>query len=387
MAGFGLCQVRNDLIQEKCKLMEKFYRLLFISFLTILLAACGPEDNATTPQSSDIDNSKTYNWKMVTTWPPGFPVLQKGAERFADNIKAMSNGRLDIKVYAGGELIPPLQTFDAVSQGTVEMGHGSAYYWAGKVPEAQFFSTVPFGMTARGMNAWLYDGGGLELWREVYKPFHVIPFPLGNTGVQMGGWFNKEINSLEDIKGLKMRIPGLGGKVFAKAGGNPVLLAGSEVYTALERNTIDATEWIGPYHDQRLGLYRAAEHYYYPGWHEPGTVLELTINERAWLSLPADLQAIVSNAAQAENVRMLSEMEQKNMSALQELRQRENVQIHHFPTDVLAKLRSLTDETLIEEADKDPKFKHVFEAYQQFRQLNDDWSAISENAYLAMDKN
>jgi len=386
MAGFGLCQVRNDLIQEKCKLMEKFYRLLFISFLTILLAACGPEDSATTAQSSDIDNSKTYSWKMVTTWPPGFPVLQEGVERFADNIKAMSNGRLDIKVYAGGELIPPLQTFDAVSQGTVEMGHGSAYYWAGKVPEAQFFSTVPFGMTARGMNAWLYDGGGLELWREVYKPFHVIPFPLGNTGVQMGGWFNKEINSLEDIKGLKMRIPGLGGKVFAKAGGNPVLLAGSEVYTALERNTIDATEWIGPYHDQRLGLYRAAEHYYYPGWHEPGTVLELTINERAWLSLPADLQAIVSNAAQAENVRMLSEMEQKNMSALQELRQRENVQIHHFPKDVLAKLRSLTDETLKEEADKDPKFKQVFEAYQQFRQLNDDWSAISESAYLAMDK-
>jgi TRAP-type mannitol/chloroaromatic compound transport system substrate-binding protein len=386
MAGLGLCQVRNDLIQEKSKLMEKIHRLLFISFITFLLAACGPEDSSTTTQSPPIDNSKTYQWKMVTTWPPGFPVLQEGAERFADNVKAMSNGRLNIKVYAGGELIPPLQTFDAVSQGTVEMGHGSAYYWAGKVPEAQFFSTVPFGMTARGMNAWLYDGGGLELWREVYKPFHVIPFPLGNTGVQMGGWFNKEINSLDDIKGLKMRIPGLGGKVFAKAGGNPVLLAGSEVYTALERNTIDATEWIGPYHDQRLGLYRAAKHYYYPGWHEPGTVLELTINERAWLSLPADLQAIVSNAAQAENVRMLSEMEQKNLSALKELRQRENVQIHHFPKDVLAKLRSLTDETLQEEADKDPKFKQVYDAYQKFRQLNDDWSAISENAYLAMDK-
>ena len=365
--------------------MSAIYRVFLVSIFTLLLGACGPEDSSTATQSTVIDNSKIYHWKMVTTWPPGFPVLQEGAERFADNVKTMSNGRLNINVYAGGELIPPLQTFDAVSQGTVEMGHGSAYYWAGKVPEAQFFSTVPFGMTARGMNAWLYDGGGLELWREVYKPFHVIPFPLGNTGVQMGGWFNKEINSLDDIKGLKMRIPGLGGKVFAKAGGNPVLLAGSEVYTALERNTIDATEWIGPYHDQRLGLYRAAEHYYYPGWHEPGTVLELTINERAWLSLPADLQAIVSNAAQAENLRMFSEMEQKNMSALQELRQRENVQIHHFPKDVLAKLKSLTDETLQEEADKDPKFKQVYDAYQTFRQLNDDWSAISENAYLAMD--
>ena len=167
-------------------------KTLFITLGLIMLTACNEQDNTDATQTTDT--SKTYRWKMVTTWPPGFPVLQEGAERFADNIKAMSNGRLNIKVYAGGELIPPLQTFDAVSQGTVEMGHGSAYYWAGKVPEAQFFSTVPFGMTARGMNAWLYDGGGLELWREVYKPFHVIPFQLGNTGVQMGGWFNKEIN-------------------------------------------------------------------------------------------------------------------------------------------------------------------------------------------------
>jgi len=358
-------------------------RSLLITFCLSLLAACSEQGSAETT-IQQVDTGKTFRWKMVTTWPPGFPVLQEGAERFADNIKAMSNGRLDIKVYAGGELIPPLQTFDAVSQGTVEMGHGSAYYWAGKVPEAQFFSTVPFGMTARGMNAWLYDGGGLELWREVYKPFHVIPFPLGNTGVQMGGWFNKEINSLADIKGLKMRIPGLGGKVFAKAGGNPILLAGSEVYTSLERKTIDATEWIGPYHDQRLGLHRAAKHYYYPGWHEPGTVLELTVNERAWASLPADLQAIVSNAAQAENVRMLSEMEQKNLSALAELRQRDDIQIQHFPADVLQKLKILTNETLQEEADKDPKFKRVYEAYQAFRSQNDAWSDISENAYLAI---
>ena len=359
-------------------------RLLLITLCFNVLAACteqAPSNNS----SQQADKNQSFEWKMVTTWPPGFPVLQKGAERFADNIRAMSNGRLNIKVYAGGELIPPLQTFEAVSQGSVEMGHGSAYYWAGKVPEAQFFSTVPFGMTARGMNAWLYDGGGLELWREIYKPFHVIPFPLGNTGVQMGGWFNKEINSLEDIKGLKMRIPGLGGKVLAKAGGNPILLAGSEVYSALERNTIDATEWIGPYHDQRLGLYRAAKHYYYPGWHEPGTVLELTINQRAWESLPTDLQAIISNAAQAENLRMLSEMEQKNMAALEQLRKREGIEIHRFPNEVLSRLKKLTNETLIEEAERDPKFKRVYDAYQNFRKKNDAWSAISENAYLAIE--
>ncbi len=363
---------------------QSLFRYIFAIIALLTLSACGPAaDN--TASSSSAEPQQQFRWKMVTTWPPGFPVLQEGAERFAENIKTMSNGRLDIKVYAGGELIPPLQTFDAVSQGTVEMGHGSAYYWAGKVPEAQFFSTVPFGMTARGMNAWLYDGGGLELWREVYQPFHVIPFPLGNTGVQMGGWFNKEIHSLDDIKGLKMRIPGLGGKVFAKAGGNPVLLAGSEVYTALERNTIDATEWIGPFHDQRLGLYRAAKHYYYPGWHEPGTVLELTVNQRAWASLPADLQAIVTHAAEAENLRMLSEMEQKNMTALEELQALEGIEIHRFPDDVVATLKALTIKTLQEEAEKDADFKRIYDAYQDFRQKNDAWSAISENPYLAIE--
>lgn len=362
-----------------------FLRYLLPGLLALLLTACGPEDEDGT--TTAIDNSKTYNWKMVTTWPPGFPVLQEGAERFAEHVKAMSNGRVNIKVYAGGELIPALQTFDAVSQGTVEMGHGSAYYWAGKVPEAQFFSTVPFGMTPRGMNAWLYHGGGLELWREVYEPFHVVPFPLGNTGVQMGGWFNKEIHSVDDLNGLKMRIPGLGGKVFAKAGGNPVLLAGSEVYTALERNTIDATEWIGPYHDQRLGLYRAAKHYYYPGWHEPGTVLELTVNKRAWDSLTPDLQAIITHAAESENVLMLSEMEQKNLSALKELQARDDIEIKRFPDDVLARLQSMTEETLAEEAAANPDFKRIYEAYQAFREKDDAWTAISEKSYLAIENN
>jgi TRAP-type mannitol/chloroaromatic compound transport system substrate-binding protein len=188
------------------------------------------------------------------------------------------------------------------------------------------------------------------------------------------------------LNGLKMRIPGLGGKVFAKAGGNPVLLAGSEVYTALERNTIDATEWIGPYHDQRLGLYRAAKHYYYPGWHEPGTVLELTVNKRAWDSLPADLQAIISHAAESENVLMLSEMEQKNLAALKELQARDDVLIQRFPDDVLARLQSMTEETLNEEAAANPAFKRVYDAYQAFRQQDDAWTAISERAYLSIEK-
>lgn len=360
--------------------LSVFARRVVLLVSVSLLAACSAEDNS--QFTEEIDTSKIYRWKMVTAWPPGFPVLQEGAERFAANLEAMSNGRLKVKVFAGGELIPALQTFDAVSQGTVEMGHGSAYYWAGKVPEAQFFSTVPFGMTPRGMNAWLYHGGGLALWRDVYEPYNIVPFPLGNTGIQMAGWFNKEIHSMADLQGLKMRIPGLGGKVFAKAGGNPILLAGSEVYTALERNTIDATEWIAPYHDQRLGLHRAAKNYYYPGWQEPGAVLELSINKRAWDMLPPDLQAIIENAAKAENVLMASEMEQKNVVALAELRQRKDINIAPFPAEVLNNLKQLTEETLAEEAEKSPKFKRVYEAYKSFRDQDEDWATISEKAYL-----
>jgi len=322
-----------------------------------------------------------FNWKLVTTWPPNFPIFMDGINRFAKDVKRMSRGQLNIQVFAGGELIPALQTFDAVSQGTVEIGHGAAYYWAGKIPAGQFFTSVPFGMNAQGMNAWLYYGGGLDLWRELYAGHNLVPFPMGNTGVQMGGWFRKPIESLESLKGLKMRIPGLGGKVIAKAGVNPVLLAGGEIYTALDRGTIDATEWVGPYHDLRLGLYRAAKYYYYPGWHEPGPTLELTINKKAWDTLPKHLQLIVENAAAASNLWMLSEFEARNLEALQTLKNKYHVQVNAFPDDVLRKLKALTEETLTEEADKDADFKRVLLAYEKFRKDNAAWNEISEAAY------
>ena len=324
---------------------------------------------------------KRFNWKMVTTWPPNMPILQEGAERFASDIEKMSDRRLRISVYAAGELIPAMQTFDAVSQGTVEMGHGAAYYWSGTVPAAQFFTAVPFGMNAQGMNAWLYHGGGLKLWRDIYKPFNLIPFPMGNTGVQMGGWFRKKINTVADLKGLKMRIPGLGGKVMAQAGANPILMAGGEIYTALERGTLDATEWIGPFHDLRLGLHRAAKFYYYPGWHEPGPTLELTINSKAWAELPPEFQIMIETAAAAANGWMLAEFEAKNLQALQELKQKHKVQVLPFPDDVIKTLKKLTRETLEAEAAKDATFKQVYQAYRSFHESNDAWSGISEAAY------
>lgn len=335
---------------------------------------------ATAGASAPAANAR-INWRMVTTWPPNFPIFMDGAKRFADELREMSSGRLNIQVFAGGELVPPLQTFDAVSQGTVQMGHGAAYYWAGRAPAAQFFTAVPFGMNAQGMNAWLYSGGGHELWREVYAPFNLVPFPMGNTGVQMGGWFRKRIESLADLKGLRMRIPGLGGKVVAKAGVNPVLLAGGEIYTALERGTVDAAEWVGPFHDLRLGLYRAARHYYYPGWQEPGPTLELIVNKNAWESLPTDLQLMIQNAASASNVWMLSEFEAKNLAALDELKSRWRVEVIAFPDDVLRELKRLTKETLDEEAAKDAIFKKVHTQYQAFMKVNDAWNEISESAY------
>ena len=324
---------------------------------------------------------KTYNWKMVTTWPPKFPVLQIGAERFAQRVEQASEGRIKIQVFAGGELVPPLGVFDAVSKGTVEVGSGASYYWAGKVPAAQWFAAVPFGLNAQGINAWFYSGGGLKLWEEVYAPFNLVARPQGNTGVQMGGWFNKKINSIDDFKGLKMRIPGLGGKVVAKAGGTVVLTAGGEIFTNLERGVIDATEWVGPYHDLRLGLYQAAKYYYYPGWHEPGTCLEVMFNKKAYDSLPNDLKVIIDAVAMETNLWALSEFETNNGAALEELINKHKVELIKFPDKVLDALRPLAAEVLEEEAAKDPMSKKVHEAFKKYQKVIGTWGTISEKPY------
>lgn len=324
---------------------------------------------------------KTYNWKMVTTWPPDLPILQTGAERFAKRVEEMSQGRIKIQVYAGGELVPPLGTFDAVSQGTVECGSGAAYYWAGKAPAAQWFSAVPFGFNAQAINAWFYSGGGLQLWEEVYAPFNVVPRPQGNTGVQMGGWFNKKIESINDFKGLKMRIPGLGGKVIAKAGGTVVLLAGGEIYTSLERGVIDATEWVGPLHDLRMGFYQAAKYYYYPGWHEPGTCLEVIFNKKVYDGLPSDLKAILDAAAMETNLWSLSEFEARNGEALETLVNDHKVQLLQFPDSVLADFQKLSAEVVEEEASKDAMAKKVNDAFKAFKKRLGGWDKVSEKAY------
>ena len=244
------------------------------------LTACAQE--SADCGTSTATREESFEWSLVTSWSKKLPGIGMAPENLAARIAAASGGRLKIKVYAGGEIVPPLEVFDAVSRGTVEMGHTAAYYHKGKVDAAQFFTAIPFGLTNMELNGWIYYGGGLDLYRELYQPFNLVPFPTGNTGVQMGGWFNKEINSIDDLKGLKMRIPGMGGEVLRRAGGTPVVLAGAEVFTALQTGAIDATEWVGPYNDSSYGLHKAAKYYYYPGWHEPGPGLETIVHKDAW---------------------------------------------------------------------------------------------------------
>lgn len=360
--------------------IKHLMKLAVTSIAAATLVACGGSDQA--EQGATASSAQTYEWKMVTTWPKNFPALGTGAENVAKNITEMSGGRIQVKVYAAGELVPALEVFDAVSRGTAQLGHGAAYYWKGKAPAAQFFASVPFGLTAQEMNAWVYHGGGLEIWEEIYKPFGVIPMSIGNTGVQMGGWFNKEINSVADFQGLKMRIPGLGGEVLKKVGGTSINLPGGEIFTALQTGTIDATEFIGPYNDLAFGLHKAAKYYYYPGWHEPGLTLEMLINEEAFAALPADLQAIVRAAARQANQDMLDEYTARNNDALNSLVQEHNVQLRPFPEDVLAALKVAADETLEEVAATDELSKKAYDSFVEFRKNVRAWHEISERAYI-----
>jgi len=332
--------------------------------------------------STTAHAAKKIKWKMVTTWPKNFPGLGTGANYLAKLINEMSGGRIKVKVYGAKELVPPFEIFDAVSHGMAQMGHGAAYYWKGKSEAAQFFAAVPFGLNAQEMNAWLYHGGGMELWQEVYKPFGLIPAASGNTGVQMAGWFNREINALSDLKGLKMRIPGLGGEVLKQLGGTPISLPGGEIFTSLQSGAIDATEWVGPYNDLAFGLHKAAKYYYYPGWHEPGTTLECFINQKAFNELSKDLQEIVRQACRIANQDMLAEYTARNNTALHTLVTKHKVNLKPLPTDVLKTLRKISDEVVGDVSAKDPMSKKVYQSFTKFREQVVAWHDISERAYL-----
>jgi TRAP-type mannitol/chloroaromatic compound transport system substrate-binding protein len=343
------------------------------------LAACSPGPAPAGPAAAGT----RFQWKMVTSWPTNFPGLGTGAARLAEMITAASGGRLSVKVYGAGELVPAFEVFDAVSRGTAEMGHSASYYWKGKAAAAPFFCAVPFGLNAQEMNAWLYDGGGLELWRELYAGFGLVPFPAGNTGVQMAGWFREPVDSLADLNGLKMRIPGLGGEVMARVGATPVNLPGSEIFSALQSGAIDAAEWVGPYNDLAFGLFRAAKYCYYPGWQEPGPTLECMVNKAAYETLPEDLREIVDACCRAVNASMLAEYTARNQQALDTLVREHDVQLRQLPDDVLLALRRASEKVLDEAAAADPMARRALDSLRAFRAQAKAWNAVSEEAFSA----
>jgi TRAP-type mannitol/chloroaromatic compound transport system substrate-binding protein len=366
--------------------MKKFERRDFIKTSAILTAGssalffgCNGEKKN---ESVNIITNKKYEWKLVTAWPPHYPLLGEYAEKFTEMISRMSSGRLKIQVYGGGELVPPLETFDAVSQGLVEMGHSASYYWAGKLSASQFFTSVPFGMNSDQSNSWLNHGGGLKLWEEMYSPFNIIPFCCGNTGGQMGGWFRKEIHTISDIKGLKIRMAGLGGKIINKLGASTILSPGAELYTNLERGVIDALEWIGPYHDYLMGFQRIAPYYYYPGWQEPTGILELLINKNAFESLPIELQDIVRYSADAVNTQCLAEFNYRNAEYLEKIKFEGKVQLKKYSDELLKLFRETTHQIISEITAKDVMSKKVYESYSKFQKQITQWSDVAEINYL-----
>lgn len=361
-------------------------RITHFSGILLLLAAfslasCGGSGETESTGNSVGAETQSYSWKLVTAWPKNFPGLGYAPELFAQKVEAMSNGRMKIRVYGAGELVPALEIFDAVSAGTAEIGHGAAYYWKGKVPEAQFFSALPFGMNGREMEGWISYGGGMQLWEELYEPFSLIPMRGGNTGVQMGGWFNKEINSAADFQGLKMRIPGLAGDVLQRLGGVPVNLPGDNLYTSLQTGVIDATEWTNPYNDLAFGFQDIAMYYYYPGWHEPGTVIEFIFNKDKFEALPADLQEIMRTAAEAVDLTMSDEFTARNSIALKELKEVHGVEPRKFPDDLLIQLRDISQEVIDELGQISPMSQRIHASYREFEANVREFHEIAEEAY------
>ncbi|MEL0083446.1 MAG: TRAP transporter substrate-binding protein [Gammaproteobacteria bacterium] len=318
-----------------------------------------------------------FNWKYATVVPPNFPVFGTGANRLAEAIETMSQGRISVKVYGAGELVGAFEVFDAVSRGTVEMGQGAPYFWKGKVPAAQLLATVPFGMTAEESNAWFLYDEGMALWREAYAPFGIVPVLGGNTGAQMGGWFKKEINTLADLQGLKIRMPGLGGEVYSRAGATTVNLPGAEIFPALQAGTIDATDWIAPFNDLAFGLQKAARYYYWPGWHEPGGTIEVLFNQKALEALPDDLREIVLRAGEANAHEVLADFTANNHRALQTLLADGEVELKQFPKEVIERFRQLSAEVVQELVKSDRLAARIHQSQQRFFNRVSAWQRVS----------
>ncbi len=355
------------------------------------LAACGQKPAEETSKKAEelqkeaaADKSlPELSWEIATSWPPGLDTIYGGARVFAERVTAMTGGKFTMKARAAGELAPGLEVMNVVEAGSVPIGHTAAYYYIGKSPVCAFGTALPFGLTARQQNAWFYEGGGGKLLQEFYmERFGIIQFLAGNTGAQMGGWFNKEINSVNDLKGLKMRIPGLGGKVMDRLGVTVQVLPGGEIFQALQTGAIDAAEWVGPYDDTKMGFHKVTKYYYYPGWWEPGPALEIQINLEEWKKLPEIYQEIIKTAAMEANTIMLARYDAKNSSALEEILATGKVELRPFPDDVMKAAEEAAFELFDELAAKDQDFATIFKEWKKFRDSIQRWHGLAETAML-----
>lgn len=349
---------------------------LGITGATALNACSGP--NTAGGGGGDLP---TLRWSMATSWPNSLDTIHGGALTVCNRVKEMSGGRFTIEPYAAGEIVPALQVLDAVQQGTVQCGHTASYYYIGKNPALGFGTSMPFGLTAQQQNAWFYHGGGLEALHKIYADFNVINFPAGNTGTQMGGWFKRQVQSLSELKGLKMRIPGLGGEVMSRLGVNVQVLPGGEIYLALSQGAIDAAEWVGPYDDEKLGLHKAAKYYYYPGWWEPGATLEVQVNRGEWERLPPEYQQMLQTAAMEANLNMLSQYDALNQEVLQRL-VTGGTQLTAYSPEILQAAQKIAFELYEENASQNASFKEVYDSWKKFRQEILQWDKTNQLNYL-----
>lgn len=343
--------------------------------------ATPPPAPATPPATaaSPVTGLPSIKWRLASSFPKSLDTIYGGAEVLAKRLAELTDGKFEIRVFAGGEIVPPFGVLDAVQQNTVECCHTCGYYFHGKNKAFSIDTAIPFGLNARQMNAWYYYGDGLTLSREFFGKYNVINFPGGNTGTQMGGWFRKEVKSLEDLKGLKMRIPGFGAEVFSALGAVPQALPGGEIYPALERGAIDAAEWVGPYDDEKLGFYKVAKFYYYPGWWESGPQITFLINKEQWDKLPKVYQAAFETATIEANLRMMSAYDAKNPLAIQRLVQN-GTQLRRYPDDVLKAAYEAAQKIYADESAKNPDFKKLYDSLRAFQQLSDIWMGLPEGA-------
>ena len=346
------------------------------------LSACGSEGASTaSAQSGGVISGPEIEWRLASSFVPSLDISHGAPLRVAERISALTEGRFTMRVFAAGELVPGLQVMDAVQAGTVQAGFTAGYYYIGKHPGLAFDSAVPFGLNTRQQNAWIFHGGGMELLREIHAEFGIVNFPCGNTGCQMGGWFRNPIGSVADLSGLRMRIPGIGGEVMARLGTSVQVLAGGDIYPALERGAIDATEWIGPHDDLKLGFHAIAPNYYMPGWWEPGPTLTLQVNQAAYDELPKAYQEMLAEVTREVNYNMTAAYDAANPVALKTLVEEHGVKLRKFPEDVLEAAWRESNAYLEEQAVANAGFKKIYDSFKAFRDISFPFFAGNETEY------